>query len=315
MSENRQNRSDEAQHDRLRGAVRGVVSAAETAPTTAAIAETLSLSRERAADVLAELAADGAVRRVDDGETTRWHETATPVRMHEWTNSYTVSDPETGIVSRAADRPGALRRLADRLDQYADGETIGAQVRGISEAVLSPAYAQGIGTVIREYVEPETKHLYVYVVGEGPREIDTQEELHRDHAIAGFAVTGRYTREEFDEAIQVPVERLLETTRIDDDNFPLSVFKLVAVHPDHQGQGVATSLMAESQAYLAAHPPVVAMLWERADDDTNVSIAESHGAERLAEFEDTSPSKWKCPECGFGNRCTCKSAFYAWGLE
>ncbi|WP_247005584.1 hypothetical protein [Halorientalis litorea] len=314
MSENRQNRSDEAQHDELRGAVRGVVSAAETAPTTAGIAETLSLSRETTRDILAELAQRGTLRKQDDGGVTRWQETATDVLLNESANSYEVSDPETGIVSRAGTRPEALRQLADRLDQYADGEAIGAQIMGIGEAVLSPAYVQGIESLIEDYVEPDDKHLYVYVPEEGIREIRGQEHLHREHEVGGFAVTGRFTREEFDAAIQVPVDRLLAETPIDDDDFPLSVFKLVAIHPDYQGQGIGMSLVTHGMAYLAENPPVVGMLWER-ESDANVAIAEQHGAERLAEFENTSPSKWQCPECGFDTPCTCKSAFYGWGFE
>lgn len=313
MSETRQRLERGEQYDRLRGAVRGLVTSVSDGLTTAEVSDLLSVPREAADDLLTDLAAEGVVAGVDGDETGHWQATAAPVRVTEDSNSVKVQDPETGIVSRAETRPVALRRLADRLEQYAEGETIGAQIRGISETTLSPAYAQGVGELVEEYVAPADKHLYVYVPDEGIREITRQEQLHRDHTVAGFAVTGRFTRAEFDDAMSVTAEGLLAEASLDVD-FPLSVFKLVAVHPDYQGQGIGTSLVTHGTAYLADQPPVVAMIWER-ESDANIAIAEDYGAERLAEFENTSPSKWKCPECGFGTRCTCKSAFYAWGLE
>lgn len=300
---------------RIRDAVLGVLATASGPVTAEEISAALAATPEETAAVLSDLADEGEVARLPDSDgTVQWRTETTSVRLTHESNSYRVQDVKTGLVTRAGDRPDTLRRLADRIEQYESGRTAGAQIVGISETTLSPDYAPTVSELATRYVEPDDKHLYVYVAGEGIRELETPAHLDREYVVRGFAITGQFDRAEFADAIPITVDELLACTPVDDSTFPLSMYKLMAVHPDHQGEGIGAALMTHGMAYLAEHPPVVTMIWER-ENEGNVKLAESYGAQRLVEFEDTSPSKWYCPECGFDTACTCTSAFYGWGFE
>ncbi|MFB6083957.1 MAG: hypothetical protein ABEJ94_06920 [Halorientalis sp.] len=299
---------------RLRDAVLGILSTATGPVTAAEISTPLAATPEETGEVLSELADEGEVARLPgpDG-TVQWRTETATVRLTHEANSYRVQDDKTGLVTRAGDRPDALRRLADRIEQYESGRTAGAQIVGISETTLSPDYAPTIAELTERYVEPDDKHIYVYVAGEGIREIELAAHLDREYDIQGFAITGQFDREEFAEAVPVSVQEIIDRTRIEPADFPLGMYKLMAVHPDHQNEGIGAALSTHGMAYLANHPPVVTMLWER-ENDGNIKLAEDYGFERLATFEETSPSKWRCPDCGFDTVCSCSSALYGWGF-
>lgn len=307
--------SQHEQHERLKTAVRGIVADSDGPVSTEGVSETLTFPRETARELLAELAADGEVTNVRPGGAgDRWTIPDGSVQVTAEANSYRVTDPETGLVTRDGTRPGALRRLADRIEQYRTGDTVVAQLVGISEAVLSPEYAKSADGLVEAYVEPLDRQLYVYVADEGVREVTTAEQLSRNHDVLGFAVTGQYTAAEYDAATPVALEEIFDRTRVEKSHFPLGVFKLIAVHPDHHGEGVGSELRTHGMAHLAEDPPLLTMLWVR-ENDGNIKLAETAGFTFLAAFENTSPSKWQCPECGFDTACTCSALLYGRGFD
>lgn len=313
--------TDEAQIDDetlLSGAVRGVLHASgRDALRTETIADAVGTTSDRIGETLAELSADDDVVQttLPDG-STGWAAATDTVEGFETASSYAVSDRTTGLVTRADNRPGAYRRLADRLEQFDRGDHVGAQVLGIAQRVMSPGYVESYEELLDGYVRPDDRHLYVYVADDGVREVETATELNRSQSVLGFSLTGVYDREEFDAESVVPLDRLLAETRLEPHHFPLGVFKLSAVHPDHQREGIGRALGTHGMAYLAQHPPVVTMLWDRSDNRGNVELTEEYpGAEHLATFDGATPLSDRCPVCGFDSECRCGTIVYGWGFD
>jgi ribosomal protein S18 acetylase RimI-like enzyme len=302
----------------LAGAIRGVLDASgRDALRLETIADAVGASPDQIRETLAELnAADDVVETTLPDGSTGWAATTDTVEGYETANSYAVSDRATGLVTRADSRPGAYRRLADRLEQFDRGDHVGAQVLGIAERVMSPAYVESYEELLEGYVRPDDRHLYVYVEGDGVREVETATELNRSQSVLGFSLTGVYDRAAFAAESVVPLDRLLAETRIEPHHFPLGVFKLSAVHPEYQRRGIGRALGTHGMAYLAQHPPVVTMLWDRSDNRGNVELTEEYpGSEYLATFDGATPLDDRCPVCGFDTECRCGTIVYGWGFD
>jgi ribosomal protein S18 acetylase RimI-like enzyme len=301
---------------RIHDAVLGVLATASGPVTAEEISATLAATPEETTAVLSELVDEGKIARLPDPDgTVQWRTETTTVQLTHEANSCRVKDNRTGIVTRAGDRPAALRRLADRIERYDRGDSVGAQIEGIMDVVLSPEYIDDVTELVEGYVEPTDKHLYVYDADKGVRDVTTRGYLGRDHEILGVALTGQYTMSEFDSVAPVSAEEVRQRTPIQDRHFPLGMFKLVAVHPDCHGNGIGSALATQGMAYLAENPPVVSMLWVR-ENNANMSLVDQYGATCLAEFENCTPtSETKCPECGFDRICDCAVELYGWGFE
>lgn len=264
-------------------------------------------------ECLDRLEAAGFLERIHlEGDLVAWKRAGDRFAGRSDAGAYTITDERSGLVTRADSRSRALRRLADRIEQFERGDHVGAQVLGICESAISPAYLSGVEEILHTYVYPDNRHLYVYVQGEGVTEVTTAAQLSRDQRILGFTVTGRFDREEFSEVMLVSAETVIERTPITAADFPVGVFKVTAVHPDHQHEGIGTALGSHGLAYLAETPPVLTMLWGR-DDGSNEGLAEKFDFDELARFENATPLDGHCPECGFENECTCSSLLYGWG--
>lgn len=285
------------------------------AMSTKTVADRVGVDEGTAASRLSSLAEQGVLQKVDlEGEYVAWERAGDTVRGRSDGNSYTIRDDETGLVTRGESRPVALRRLADRIEQYDEGDHVGAQILGISDAAISPAYMDGVAQIREEFVEPDDVHLYAYVDGTGVVEIETPSQLHRSQTILGIAVTAVLDRDRFADVMYVNVETLDAETPVEPDHFPLGVFKVAAVDPDHQEQGIGTALTTHGMAHLAETPPVLSLLWDR-DDESNERLAEKFDADPLLTLEDALPFEWRCTVCGYGNECTCDCVLYGWGLE
>lgn len=300
-----------------RGAVRGVLAAADArALTTSVVADALGADAEAVRPVLESLVDTGEVARVELGdEHVGWeYEAATPIRERRDDVSYRVEDGETGVATRGETRVAALRRLADRIETYERGDHVGAQILTVNDTILSPVYLADVEQLREEYVRPDDRHLYVYAEDDGVREVTSTTQLNRSVRIEGFAVTGVYDVDAFDDAVEVPVETVLAETDVERADFPLGVFKAVAVRPESQGAGVGTALVTHGMAYLAETPPVVAVIWQR-ENEGNVRLAEEYDADRLGRFEDYFGTDWQCPECGYDADCDCAAVLYGWGFD
>lgn len=287
----------------------------ETALSTRAVADAVDVDEETAADCLDRLADDGELTKVDLGsEYVGWERATETFVGHAQGGSYRISDPRTGLVTRASDRATALRSLADKIDLLEDGSHIGAQILGICETEIGPGYFDSVEELLESYVRPDDRHIYVYVADEGVTEIETASQLTREQTILGFTITAVFDREEFSEVMVVPAERAIEASALREDHFPVGVFKATAVHPEHQREGVGTALASHGLAYLAQTPPVLTVLWIR-EDEATTRLAHKFGGEELARFEDVDLSDRQCPQCGFDTDCTCTFALYSWGLD
>lgn len=264
---------------------------------------------------LERLADGNAIEKVDlEGQYVGWERPPETFVGHAKPGSYRISDEKTGLVTRGDSRASALRRLADRIELLESGTHVGSQILGVCDAVISPEYFDGVEDVLESYVRPENRHLYVFVEDDGVTEIETAAELTRETSILGFTVTGVFDRDEFSDVMIVSADRVIETTKLRADHFPVGVFKVTAVHPDHQQEGVGTALASHGLAYLAETPPVLTMLWQR-DDDSNERLAGKFGAEKLAAYESATPLDRQCPQCGFDVECSCMSVLYGWGID
>jgi len=302
------------QAEQIRAAVRGIVADADGAVPTPVISEALGLSHEDTVEHLDEMTADGQIVKYETDGGIRWRWMGGELSTIEEANSVRITDSQTGIVSRAGTRPNAMRRLADRIEDYEAGKTVGAQITGIGESELSPGYAKSIDGRLPKYAEKSNKHLYVYVADEGVREIESKEQLNRNHDVLGFAITGQFSKQNVVESLGIDLEWLLEQTPLEESNFPISMYKLLAIHPDYQAQGIGSALASHALAYLTENPPVLTVLWKR-ENDGNIKLAEELGFERLVEVEAAPTSDRKCPECGFDEICTCTSVIYGWWLD
>lgn len=192
--------------------------------------------------------------------------------------------------------------------------TVATQLVELSIETTSPGYIVE-PSVFREYVDHPDRNLHVYYEHGpegGTREVTDVDDLDRtDWNVIAFALSGRYDRSAYADVVNVPIETILSATPLRDDDFPLSVVKVIAVDPVYQGRGVGTEISAIVAAKLFKHPPVVTMIWLR-DNVANVRIAERYSDFRLATFREYFPSTWSCPECGFENDCSCDVAMYGW---
>jgi GNAT superfamily N-acetyltransferase len=132
-----------------------------------------------------------------------------------------------------------------------------------------------------------------------------------DWTVHGFAITGAFDPEGFDGQLSVPADRVLRETPLEEADFPLSFFKVIAVDPDERSRGIGTQLGARAVAPLFESPPVVVVAWIR-ENPANLRLVEQHGMTRIASFESYFPPDWECPECGFDADCTCDAEMYAW---
>ncbi|MFB6130960.1 MAG: GNAT family N-acetyltransferase [Salinigranum sp.] len=191
-------------------------------------------------------------------------------------------------------------------------ERIATQLISLSARTISPGYLDE--DALAEYAERKDRHVYAYLAGipeSGVEELGPADLDRDDCEVRGLALGGRYTSEEYGEVVSVSVDRILGTTCLREDDFPVSQFKGLAVDPDFQGHGIGTALSATAMAELLKNPPVVSMIWQR-DNPSNRKIAEYYSDNRMATFEDYFPPEWQCPECGFDNDCDCGVVMYGW---
>ena len=185
----------------------------------------------------------------------------------------------------------------------------------LSAATTSPVYITDPG-YFEPYARAPTKHLFVHREppdgAEDAVEVETVADLARtDWVVHGFAITGSFTRAEFDEHVAVGVERVLAETPVREDDFPLSFFKVIAVDPDERSRGIGTRLGSTAVAPLFADPPVAVMAWLR-DDPSNRRLVDQYARSKVATFPDYFPDSWACPDCGLENDCTCTVEMYVW---
>lgn len=185
----------------------------------------------------------------------------------------------------------------------------------LSAETTSPEYITDPDYFV-PYVRDPSRHVFVHrETADGvPGVVELTEvgELGRtDWTVDGFAITGAFDRRGFADQVSVPVDRVLAETPLEDSDFPLSFFKVIAVDPDERSRGIGTQLGATSAAPLFESPPVVVVAWVR-ENPANRRLVAQHGMTRIAYFESYFPSEWECPECGFGNDCTCDAEMYAW---
>lgn len=282
--------------------------------TVGSLANQVALEAEFVGKQLRSLVETGLFTiRSEGDDVADWEIDASNVTVQKEANSWLLKDENTSIVTRAGTATEALAQLTDHRVRYENGQPVGAQIVGINEAVISPEAAKNVDEIRTSYVEPSNKYLYAYLEEDGVMELTRPADLCREQRVLGFSIAGQFTREEFDNTREVPIDDLIAETPVSEAHFPLSMYKLMAVHPDHQEEGVGKALSAHGMDELAQHPPVVVMLWVR-ENEGNQKLAEEWGFEHLARF-DTSPSTWECPECGFGTACTCGSVFYGRGFE
>lgn len=283
--------------------------------SAAGVAERVDADRATVRERLDVLSDRGEIRKIDlGGEYVAWQRHRETYVGRQDGDSYRIHDENTGLVTRAASRPTALRRLADRIEAYDRGDGVGAQVLGIADAAISPTYFDDVDDVLNSLVRPDDTTLYVYVEGDGVATVTSESEPRRSGPVRGFTVTAVLDRDRFDEVMLVSSAELIESTPLTTDQFPVGVFKLMAVAPDHQGRGIGTHLAAAGLAEIADAPPILALLWRR-DDESNERIAEKFGFDELADFEGRSPLDGRCPQCGFSAKCSCSSTLYGWGYE
>lgn len=287
----------------------------ETALSTHSVADAVDRDEAVVEQHLERLAGADELTRVDlEGQYVGWERQRETFVGHNQGGSYRITDRKTGLVTRAIDRTTALRSLADKIELLEEGTHIGAQILGISEAVISPGYFDSVEDVLESHVRPDSRHIYVFVEDDGVTEIETPSQLTREQTILGFTVTGVFDQEEFSEVMIISAEEAFEASALRPEHFPVGVFKATAVHPDHQQEGIGTALASHGLAYLAETPPVLTMLWMREDESTT-RLVEKFGGEELVTFEDMNLFGRQCPQCGFETECTCKFSLYSWGLD
>lgn len=282
---------------------------------TPAIADAVDADEAAVETELERLAETGKLAEADvEGQSGGWERATETFVGYDQAGSYRITDRKTGLVTRATDRTTALHSLADKIELLEDGRHIGAQILGISEAVISPGYFESVEDVLESYVRPDDRHIYVFVADEGVTEIETTSQLTREQTVLGFTVTGVFDREGFSDVMVITAEEAIEASELRPEHFPVGVFKATAVHPDHQQEGIGTALASHGLAYLAETPPVLTMLWMREDESTT-RLVEKFGADELVTFEDMNLFGRQCPQCGFDSECSCEFSLYSWGLE
>lgn len=190
-----------------------------------------------------------------------------------------------------------------------------SQLVSLSSETTSPTYITD-PDAFRPYVEATDKHLFVHRERAdgvpGVVEVTDVADLARtDWTVNGFAVTGRFDRETFDDELSVGVDEVLARTPLRVDDFPVSFFKVIAVDPSMRSRGIGTELGAKGVAPLFADPPALVVAWIR-DNPANRRLVDQYANSRVATFEDYFGEDWDCPDCGFDAECTCDVELYAY---
>ena len=185
----------------------------------------------------------------------------------------------------------------------------------LSAETTSPEYITDPDYFV-PYVRDPSKHVFVYREAAdgvpGVVELTEVGELGRtDWTVDGFAISGAFDPEAFDDQLSVPLDGVVSDTPIEDPDFPLSFYKVIAVDPEKRSRGIGTQLAAASVAPLFESPPIVVVAWVR-ENPANRRLVAQYGLHRIATFESYFPSEWECPECGFDAECTCDAELYAY---
>lgn len=185
----------------------------------------------------------------------------------------------------------------------------------LSSETTSPTYITD-PDAFRPYVEAADKHLFVHReradAVPGVVEVTDVTDLERtDWTVNGFAVTGRFDRETFDDELSVGVDEVLARTPLRVADFPVSFFKVIAVDPSMRSRGIGTELGAKAVAPLFADPPALVVAWVR-ENPANRRLVDQYANSRVATFEGYFGEDWDCPECGFDAECTCDVELYAY---
>lgn len=189
------------------------------------------------------------------------------------------------------------------------------QLVELSSETTSPTYITDPER-FQPYVTDPEMHLFVHRERAdgvpGVVEVTDESDLGRtDWTVNGFAVTGRFDREAFDDQLSVPVDEVLARTPLTEADFPVSFFKVIAVDPEMRSRGIGTELGAKAVAPLFAAPPAIVVAWVR-DNPANRKLVEQYANSRIATFECYFDDDWDCPECGFDADCRCDVEMYAY---
>lgn len=194
-------------------------------------------------------------------------------------------------------------------------EPIHAQLAALSRETVSPAYITD-REEFEEFVRRDDRTLLIYCHTDSIEQelIDVTDpaDLDRtDWEVIAFSLFGRYDIDAFDEAVAVPVERVLAETPLCEADFPVSFVKVLAVRPEDQGRGIGSRVSTEVATRIIAEPPAVTMAWLR-ENPANQKIAAAYSEFVMARFEDYFPDDWACPECGYDADCDCVVEMYGW---
>lgn len=189
------------------------------------------------------------------------------------------------------------------------------QLVALSSETTSPTYITD-PAAFRTYVDEPNTHLFVHRERAdgvpGVVELTDSGDLERtDWTVNGFAVTGHFDREAFDDQLSVPVDEVLSRTPLTAADFPVSFFKVIAVDPALRSRGIGTELGAKAVAPLFADPPAIVVAWVR-DNPANRKLIAQYANSRIATFESYFDDDWDCPECGFDADCRCDVEMYAY---
>lgn len=194
------------------------------------------------------------------------------------------------------------------------------QIMSIFYDAFSPDY-MSLSNFHKKYVTDNKHSIYVYTLDDDKvHTLSDSSNLPWNSDIGGVAVGGIYTKEEWIKSLEkfdLSVDKMIEETPLEDQHFPISVGKMVMVHPNHQGKGIGFRLLSELWSLFRMNPPGVGTIWGKDKGKKHrelENLLEKFGSERLATYENIFPEGWRCVKCGFENECDCGAILYSWGL-
>ena len=110
--------------------------------------------------------------------------------------------------------------------------SIADRILELSDAEISPDYLTLDD--LTQYADDPDRHLIVYDLNRSEPVWDLTDPTRleeKNREILGFALTGTFEREQFDQIVSVPVEEILLSTPLSESDFPISHLPVKSASP------------------------------------------------------------------------------------
>lgn len=207
------------------------------------------------------------------------------------------------------------------------------QIISLLHTTISPDYKTAL-SLHQSYVQDEDCKIYVYTpFDENVHTLPNDSQIPANPQVAGVGLVGSYGNKELNQLFsdlglsfgtginenspewlqeRYEGDRVSEENVIEDlpnglSELPISLIELIAVDPNHQGEGIGFEIISEIYADFKSNLPLYVIVWEQ---ESFQKMLDKLDAECVAEYNKAMHPDWRCVRCGLNNKCTCGIYIY-----